>query len=80
MKCQNCGRPVRDENAVISTSGHLSRDGLSWVERAAYGPTCARNLGIVAQKKPRRTRHIVMPYTRYQKPDESTPDLFEGVV
>jgi len=63
VKCQNCGRLVRDENAV-----------------GKYGPTCARNLGIVAQKKPRRTRHIVMPYTRYTKPDELTPDLFEGVM
>ena len=62
MICANCRRPLKRPAATLG--------------RLAFGPTCARRLGLLALLS---VWHAVCDVRYRVERDERTPDLFEGV-
>jgi len=59
MICAQCLRPLKRPAAMVG--------------KLAFGPTCARNLGLLA---PPSVRHVVCDVRNRVERDERTPDLF----
>lgn len=87
MKCANCRRQVRDENAVIERrvirKGSAASGIDSWTETRVYGPTCAKRLGIKAERPTKPPKQVFAKATYWARErkrlDTVTPDLFEGM-
>ena len=62
MICANCRRSLKRPAAMVGT--------------LAFGPTCARNLGLLA---PPSVRHAVCDVRKRVERDERTPDLFARI-
>ena len=62
MICAHCRRPLERPAARIG--------------RMAFGPVCARRLGLLA---PPSVRHAVCDVRSRVERDDRTPDLFAGV-
>ncbi len=62
MICANCRRPLKHPAAMVG--------------KLAFGPVCARNLGLLA---PPSVRAAVCDVRTRAERDERTPDLFARI-
>lgn len=62
MICAHCRRTLKHPAAMVG--------------KLAFGPVCARSLGLLA---PPSVRHAVCDVRRRVERDERTKDMFEGV-
>ena len=62
MICANCRRPIKHPAAMVG--------------KLAFGPVCARRLGLLA---PPSVRHAVCDVRYRVERDERTPDLFARI-